>query len=84
MTDAQIISALRCSSSVVDAPNCSECPYQVEEQFMGDTITSCDVDRIGHDAADRLEELTSQRTHTLSPADTSAAQYADNPVLAEA
>lgn len=27
MTDAQIIAALRCSSSVVDSPNCSDCPY---------------------------------------------------------
>lgn len=62
MTDAQIIAALRCSSSVIDDPNCSECPYQIVEQYMGQEITSCDVDRIGHDAADRLEALTKEGT----------------------
>ena len=29
---------------------------------MGHTITSCDVDRIGNDAADRLEALTGEGT----------------------
>ncbi len=62
MTDAQIIAALRCSCSVVDSPNCSDCPYQIVEKYQGHTITSCDVDRIGHDAADRLEALTGERT----------------------
>lgn len=58
MTDAQIIAALRCTSSGYDSPNCSKCPYHVVENYMGHELTSCDVDRIGHDAADRLEELT--------------------------
>ena len=63
MTDAQIIAALRCSSSVVDSPNCCDCPYQIVEKYQGHTITSCDVDKIGHDAADRLEELTGEADH---------------------
>ena len=62
MTDKQIIDALRCSCSVVDSPNCSDCPYRIVEQYLGREITSCDVDRIGHDAADRLEELTGEET----------------------
>lgn len=55
----QLIRALRCSSSPkLDDSGCKTCPYCVIEMWRDEEILNCDCDRIGMDAADRLEELT--------------------------
>lgn len=59
VSDDQLIRALRCSSSPkLDDGGCKECPYCVTEKWREEEILSCDCDRIGMDAAERLEELT--------------------------
>ena len=59
VSDAQLIRALRCSSSFLpDDSGCKTCPYCVTETWREEEIQSCDCDRIGMDAAARLEELT--------------------------
>lgn len=59
INDKQLIQALRCSSSVPpEDAVCTECHYSLVEEWYGEKICSCDCDRIGMDAAARLEELT--------------------------
>lgn len=69
MTDREIMQALRCTSTP-GGPigNCEECPYYRREQVEGefkeklgtDTWASCDVDKIGMDAANQIERLTAE------------------------
>lgn len=69
MTDQEIVQALRCTSTP-GGPigNCEECPYYRREQAEGefkeklgtDTWASCDVDKIGMDAANQIERLTAE------------------------
>lgn len=69
VSDEQLIRALRCSSSaLLDDGVCKVCPYCVTETWREEEIQSCDCDRIGMDAAARLEELTGA---TKGPGDTS-------------
>lgn len=59
ISDAELIRALRCSCSPLpDDSVCRECPYCIAKTFEGRDWSSCDCDRIGMDAAARLEELT--------------------------
>lgn len=59
VSDEQLIQALRCSSSPMPDDNrCKTCPYCVTETWREEEILSCDCDKIGMDAAERLEELT--------------------------
>lgn len=70
MIDAkEIVQALRCMSTPGDhTSNCEQCPYWKKEQLNGrlkeklgtDTWTSCDVDKVGMDAADLIERLTAE------------------------
>ena len=51
-----LVAALRCSSQVpTSSLPCTTCAYRMVELLDG---TGCDCDRMGMDAADRLEELT--------------------------
>lgn len=65
----EIVQALRCISTQGDhTSNCEQCPYWKKEQLNGrlkeklgtDTWTSCDVDKVGMDAADLIERLTAE------------------------
>lgn len=65
----EIVQALRCTSTPGDhASNCEQCPYWKKEQLNGrlkeklgtDTWTSCDIDKVGLDAADLIERLTAE------------------------
>lgn len=59
VSDDQLIRALRCSSSPkLDDSGCKTCPYCVIEMWKDEKLCACDCDRIGMDAAARLEELT--------------------------
>lgn len=69
MTNEEIVQALRCTSTPGDhASNCEQCPYWKKEQLDGrlkeklgtDTWASCDIDKIGLDAADLIERLTAE------------------------
>ena len=71
MTDKEkgIVRALRCTSTPGDhTSNCEQCPYWRKEQLNGrlkeklgtDTWTSCDIDKVGLDAADLIERLTAE------------------------
>lgn len=69
MTGQEIVQALRCMSTPGDhTSNCEQCPYWKKEQLNGrlkeklgtDTWTSCDVDKVGMDAADLIERLTAE------------------------
>ena len=70
MEDKELIRALRCISTVGNKDNCKECRFCIEELLPehlwemtgGEAIfRSCDVDRIGIEAADRLEELLGEK-----------------------
>lgn len=53
-----LVAAMRCSSQTpTSSPPCTTCAYRVVETLDGKEYTSCDCDRMGIDAADRLEEL---------------------------
>ena len=53
-----LVAALRCSSQApTPSPPCTTCAYRVVELLDGKEYTICDCDRMGLDAADRLEEL---------------------------
>ena len=74
MTEKEIIQALRCTSTPGDhASNCEQCPYWKKEQLDGrlkeklgtDTWASCDIDKIGLDAADLIERLTAENAALL-------------------
>ena len=71
MTDKEKenVRALRCTSTPGDhTSNCEQCPYWKKEQLNGrlkeklgtDTWTSCDIDKVGLDAADLIERLTAE------------------------
>ena len=71
MTEKEIVQALRCTSTPGDhTSNCEQCPYWKKEQLNGrlkeklgtDTWTSCDIDKVGLDAADLIERLTAENT----------------------
>lgn len=69
MTSQEIVQALRCTSTP-DGPtgDCEKCPYWKTEQLTAeqkeklgvDAWTSCDVDKVGMDAADLIERLTAE------------------------
>lgn len=53
-----LVAAMRCSCQAPTAsPPCTTCAYRLVESLDGKEYTSCDCDRMGMDAADRLEEL---------------------------
>ena len=57
-----LVAAMRCSSQApTSSPPCATCAYCVVESLDGKEYTSCDCDRMGMDAADRLEELVERR-----------------------
>lgn len=62
ISTAEIIRALRCSSSPVVPPNetCLACYYGLTEDWNEGKVTSCDCDRMAQDAADRLERLAAE------------------------
>ena len=69
MTDKEIIQALRCTSTPGSLhEDCTGCPYYRKEQLdaelkekLGvDTWPSCDVNKVGMDAADLIERLTAE------------------------
>lgn len=69
MTSQEIVKALRCTSTPGDhTSNCEQCPYWKKEQLNGqlkeklgtDTWASCDIDKVGLDAADLIERLTAE------------------------
>lgn len=69
MTEKEIVQALRCTSTPGDhTSNCEQYPYWKKEQLNGrlkeklgtDTWTSCDIDKVGLDAADLIERLTAE------------------------
>lgn len=68
MTDKEkeIVQALRCTSTPGGPTgDCEKCPYWKIEQLTAeqkeklgvDTWTSCDIDKVGTDAADLIERL---------------------------
>lgn len=71
MKDKEIIQALRCTSTPGSLhEDCTGCPYYRKEQLdaelkekLGvDTWPSCDVNKVGMDAADLIERLTAENT----------------------
>lgn len=69
MTDKEIVRALRCTSTPGGPTgDCEKCPYWKTEQLTAeqkeklgvDTWTSCDIDKVGTDAADLIERLTAE------------------------
>lgn len=62
----ELIRALRCISTAGGSAGCERCPYLVAEIVEGEPYESCDMDRIGLDAADLLEQLTQDRPHSGS------------------
>lgn len=69
MTDKEIIQALRCTSTPGGLQeDCTGCTYYRKEQLdaelkekLGvDTWPSCDVNKVGMDAADLIERLTAE------------------------
>lgn len=69
MTDQEIVQALRCTSTPGGlSEDCTGCPYYRKEQLdaelkekLGvDTWPSCDVNKVGMDAADLIERLTAE------------------------
>lgn len=69
MTRQEIVQALRCTSTPGGPTgDCEKCPYWKTEQLTAeqkeklgvDTWTSCDIDKVGTDAADLIERLTAE------------------------
>ena len=69
MSCEDIIRALRCISTPGDhTSNCEQRQYwkkehlngQIKEKLGTDTWTSCDIDKVGLDAADRIEQLAAE------------------------
>lgn len=53
-----LVAAMRCSSQApTSSPPCTTCAYRAVELLDGMEYTGCDCDRMGLDAADRLDEL---------------------------
>ena len=58
---ADLVAAMRCSSQApTPSSPCTTCAYRVVELFDGKEYTGCDCDRMGMDAADRLDELVAR------------------------
>lgn len=56
-----LVTAMRCSfQAPTSAPLCTMCAYRVVESLDGEEYTSCDCDRMGMDAADKIEELVAR------------------------
>ena len=79
MTTKEIVQALRCTSTLGDhTSNCEQCPYWKKEQLNGrlkeksgtDTWASCDIDKVGLDAADLIERLTAENAKAEAERDT--------------
>ena len=71
MTDKEIVQALRCTSTPGSLhEDCTGCPYyrkekldaELKEKLGVDTWPSCDVNKVGMDAADLIERLTAENT----------------------
>ena len=69
MTDKEIVQALQCTSTPGGPTgDCEKCPYWKTEQLTAeqkenlgvDTWTSCDIDKVGTDAANLIERLTAE------------------------
>ena len=69
MTDKEIVQALRCTSTPGSLhEDCTGCPYyrkekldaELKEKLGVDTWISCDVNKVGMDAADLIERLTAE------------------------
>lgn len=69
MTRQEIVQALRCTSTPGGPTgDCEKCPYWKTEQLTAeqkeklgvDTWTSCNIDKVGLDAADLIERLTAE------------------------
>ena len=69
MKEKEIVQALRCTSTPGGPTgDCEKCPYWKTEQLTAeqkeklgvDTWTSCDIDKVGTDAADLIERLTAE------------------------
>lgn len=69
MTRQEIAQALRCTSTPGgQTGDCEKCPYWKTEQLTAeqkeklgvDTWKSCDIDKVGTDAADLIERLTAE------------------------
>lgn len=69
MTRQEIVQALRCTSTPGGPTgDCEKCPYWKTEQLTAeqkenlgvDTWTSCDIDKVGTDAANLIERLTAE------------------------
>lgn len=67
--EKEIVQALRCTSTPGGPTgDCEKCPYWKTEQLTAeqkeklgvDTWTSCDIDKVGLDAADIIERLTAE------------------------
>lgn len=53
-----LVAAMRCSSQApTSSPPCTTCAYRVVELLDGKEYAGCDCDRMGMDAADKIEEL---------------------------
>ena len=53
-----LVTAMRCSfQAPTSASPCTACAYRVVESLDGEEYTSCDCDRMGMDAADKIEDL---------------------------
>ena len=69
MTGQEIVQALRCTSTPGSLhEDCTGCPYyrkekldaELKEKLGVDTWPSCDVNKVGMDAADLIERLTAE------------------------
>lgn len=55
---ADLVAVMRCSfQAPTSSPPCTTCAYRVVEFLDGKEYTGCDCDRMGMDAADKIEEL---------------------------
>lgn len=64
MNPKELVKALRCTSTPgKPTGDCETCPYyrsenlndELKEKLGTDVLTSCDIDKIGMDAADQIE-----------------------------
>lgn len=69
MTDKEIVRTLRCTSTPGgEHEDCTGCPYykqerlsaELKERLLVDTWPSGDIDKVGLDAADRIERLEAE------------------------
>ena len=86
MTYKEIAQALRCTSTPGGLhEDCTGCPYYRKEQLdaelkekLGvDTWPSCDVNKVGMDAADLIERLTAENAEAEAERDAALADLAD-------